>query len=77
MKQSLIPSLCVCDGASNKIGGVVAGTADTVNSGDHFRLVAQKIGAFWLGGTEVALDVLPETDDVELGETGDLVVREV
>jgi hypothetical protein len=59
------------------IGGQVVGTAGTVNAADHFGFVAQKIGSFRLSGVLLLLNPLPGTDNLALGDTGDVCIHEV
>jgi len=62
--------------ASIQIGGQALGTPDAVNNTDHFGFVAQQIGSFKVGGTVFPLLALAN-DDLAVGATGDLRLREV
>src|SRR5262249_37927341 len=67
------------DNSNSKIGRIVIqGQAQgTVGGADHFGFVAQQIGTFSVGGTIIPLKGGPHNDDLAVGSTGDLRLREV
>ncbi len=63
--------------ASIMIVGAVLGTPFSVNSADAFGLVAQYIVSFSDGGTTFLLKAGAHNDDLAIGATGDVTLREV
>jgi hypothetical protein len=59
------------------IGGQAFGTPADVNNADHFGFVAELVKALSLGGTALPLKAGPHTDNLSVGDTGDLTVVEV
>jgi hypothetical protein len=60
--------------ASIQIGGTVKGT---VAGGDHYGFIADEIDALSVAGSSISLHSGPHNDDVPLGSTADVDVREV
>jgi hypothetical protein len=63
--------------ASIRIQGKLLGTFATVNSTDHYGFVAEQIGSLSIGGFALALKGGPSNDSFDIGDTGDVSVREV
>jgi hypothetical protein len=59
------------------IDGQASGTPDALNSMDHFGFVAQEVKALKVHGVAFPLTPGPNNDDLPVGTTGDLRVREV
>jgi hypothetical protein len=63
--------------ASIAVGGQVLGTPDSVNPDDHYGFEAESIGSLRVGGTAIPLKAGPHDDDLFVGSTGDVRVREL
>jgi hypothetical protein len=59
------------------IKGQILGTPDSVNSTDHYGIVAEQIGAVSVGGVAVELQFGAHNDVKEVGITNDVTVREI
>jgi len=63
--------------ASITIGGMALGEVQSLAPGDLYAFTAQEIGALKIGSVKYALSKPPPPDDIALGVTGDLRVREL
>jgi hypothetical protein len=63
--------------ASIRIQGDVLGTFSTVNSTDHYGFVAQQIDSLSIAGAAFALKKGPSSNAFDIGDTGDVSLREV
>jgi hypothetical protein len=63
--------------ASIKIGGQVLGTPASVEPNDHYGFVAEAIGSLKVGGSSIPLKTGLNNDDLHVGATGDIELREV
>jgi hypothetical protein len=63
--------------ASIRIQGKVLGTFSTANSTDHYGFVTEEIGSLSIGGFAFTLKAGPSNDGFDIGDTGDVSIREV
>jgi hypothetical protein len=66
-------------GLSSRIAGVTIGgqVLGTAGGADHFGIVAEEVTAVSVGGVALALSAGPHNDDLAVGPTGDVAVREL
>jgi hypothetical protein len=62
--------------ASIQIGGQVFGTPDSVDNADHFGFSAQRISAVKIAGKSLTLNPADDTDNIDIGATGDVSILE-